>query len=38
MDQNEIEDMCKEHDFVGWTETSVKEGQMIDESMKLVSF
>ncbi|KAK3101915.1 hypothetical protein FSP39_007333 [Pinctada imbricata] len=36
VDQNEIEDMCKEHDFVGWTETSVKEGKMIDESMRFL--
>lgn len=34
VEQNKIEEMCKEHDFVGWTETSVKEGQMIDESMR----
>ncbi|CAG5136800.1 unnamed protein product [Candidula unifasciata] len=31
--QGEIEDMCKEHDFIGWSETSVKEGVMIEESM-----
>ena len=31
--QDEIEDMCKEHDFLGWSETSVKDGIMIEESM-----
>ncbi|XP_069141824.1 ras-related protein Rab-7L1-like [Argopecten irradians] len=36
VEQNEIEDMCKEHDFVGWTETSVKEGLMIEESMRFL--
>lgn len=36
MTQDEIEDLCKEHDFLGWSETSVKEGLMIDESMGLV--
>lgn len=34
VDQDEIEDLCKEHDFLGWSETSVKEGTMIEESMK----
>lgn len=34
--QSDIEDMCKEHDFVGWTETSVKEGLMIEESMRFL--
>lgn len=29
----EIEDLCKEHDFLGWSETSVKDGTMIEESM-----
>lgn len=36
VEQNKIEEMCKEHDFVGWTETSVKEGLMIDESMRFL--
>lgn len=34
--QEEIEEFCKEHDFIGWTETSVKEGQMVKESMKFL--
>ncbi|ESP02517.1 hypothetical protein LOTGIDRAFT_138291 [Lottia gigantea] len=34
VEQQEIEDMCKEHDFLGWTETSVREGLMIEESMR----
>ncbi|KAK7503609.1 hypothetical protein BaRGS_00005148 [Batillaria attramentaria] len=33
VEQDEVEEMCKEHDFLGWSETSVKEGTMIDESM-----
>ncbi|XP_070193751.1 ras-related protein Rab-7L1-like [Littorina saxatilis] len=33
VEQEEVEEMCKEHDFLGWSETSVKEGTMIDESM-----
>ncbi|KAL3853525.1 hypothetical protein ACJMK2_017060 [Sinanodonta woodiana] len=36
VEQGEIEDMCKEHDFVGWTETSVKENLMIEESMRFL--
>lgn len=31
--QDEIEDLCREHDFLGWSETSVKEGTMVEESM-----
>ncbi|BFZ08171.1 hypothetical protein BsWGS_11210 [Bradybaena similaris] len=31
--QEEIEDLCKEYHFLGWSETSVKEGMMIEESM-----
>jgi len=31
--QDEIEELCREHDFLGWSETSVKEGIMIEESM-----
>ena len=34
--QDEIEELCREHDFLGWSETSVKEGIMIEESMGLV--
>lgn len=34
--QDEIEELCKEHDFMGWTETSAKEGMMIEESMGFV--
>ena len=34
MEQDQIEDMCREHDFVGWTETSVRDGLMVDESMR----
>ncbi|KAL8620373.1 hypothetical protein ACOMHN_012998 [Nucella lapillus] len=33
VEQDEIEDLCKEHDFLGWSETSVKDGSMIEESM-----
>ncbi|XP_067684056.1 ras-related protein Rab-7L1-like [Haliotis asinina] len=36
VEQEEIEDMCREHEFVGWTETSVKEGLMIDECMRFL--
>ena len=34
VDQDDIEGLCKEHDFLGWSETSVKEGAMVEESMK----
>ena len=34
MEQDQIENMCREHDFVGWTETSVRDGLMVDESMR----
>jgi Ras-related protein Rab-7L1 len=34
VDQTEIEEFYKEHNFVGWTETSAKEGFMVEESMK----
>jgi Ras-related protein Rab-7L1 len=30
----DIEDLYKEHSFIGWTETSAKEGLMVDDSMK----
>ncbi|XP_021942785.1 ras-related protein Rab-7L1-like [Zootermopsis nevadensis] len=36
VDQMEIEDLYKEHNFIGWTETSVKEGLMVDDSMKFL--
>ncbi|XP_046574113.1 ras-related protein Rab-7L1-like [Haliotis rubra] len=36
VEQEEIEEMCREHEFVGWTETSVKEGLMIDECMRFL--
>lgn len=36
VEQSEIEDLCKEHDFVGWTEISVKEGLMVEESMRFL--
>lgn len=32
----EIEEVCKEHDFIGWTEISVKEGMMIEDSMRFL--
>lgn len=31
--QDEIEELCRDHDFLGWSETSVKEGTMIEEAM-----
>ena len=34
VDQAEIESFCKDQDFIGWTEVSVKEGLMIEETMK----
>ncbi|PNF21590.1 Ras-related protein Rab-7L1 [Cryptotermes secundus] len=34
VDQMEIEELYKEHNFIGWTETSAKEGIMVDDSMK----
>ncbi|KAK6177566.1 hypothetical protein SNE40_015642 [Patella caerulea] len=36
VEQSEIEDMCKEQDFLGWTETSVKDGLMVEESMRFL--
>ncbi|XP_074645721.1 ras-related protein Rab-7L1-like [Tubulanus polymorphus] len=36
VEQVEIENLCKEHDFIGWTEISVKDGLMIDEAMKFL--
>ena len=34
VEQTDIESLCKENDFIGWTETSVKDGLMIEESMR----
>jgi len=34
VDQMEIEELYKEHSFIGWTETSAKEGLMVNDSMK----
>jgi hypothetical protein len=31
----EIEDFYKENNFIGWTETSAKEGLMVNDSMRL---
>jgi len=36
VNQQEIENFSHEHGFIGWTETSVKEGLMIEESMKFL--
>ncbi|CAC5372290.1 RAB7L1 [Mytilus coruscus] len=36
VEQSEIEEMCREHDFIGWTEISVKEGLMIEEPMRFL--
>lgn len=34
VDQMEIENFYKEHNFIGWTETSAKEGLMVNDSMR----
>jgi Ras-related protein Rab-7L1 len=34
VDQMEIEEFYKEYNFVGWTETSAKEGLMVNDAMK----
>jgi Ras-related protein Rab-7L1 len=34
VDQTEIEEFYKEYNFTGWTETSAKEGVMVNDSMK----
>jgi hypothetical protein len=34
--QAEIEQIYREYEFSGWTETSVKNGVMVDESLRLV--
>jgi Ras-related protein Rab-7L1 len=33
VDQAEIHEFYKEYNFVGWTETSAKEGIMVNDSM-----
>ncbi|XP_063219883.1 ras-related protein Rab-7L1-like isoform X1 [Bacillus rossius redtenbacheri] len=36
VDQMQIETFYKEHNFIGWTETSAKEGLMVTDSMKFL--
>ncbi|CAH1783502.1 unnamed protein product [Owenia fusiformis] len=36
VEQPEIENFCKENDFIGWTEISVKENLMVEEAMKFL--
>ncbi|PAA73631.1 hypothetical protein BOX15_Mlig028188g2, partial [Macrostomum lignano] len=36
VDQAEVEGFCREHEFIGWTETSAKEGVMVDEAMRFL--
>ncbi|XP_064633022.1 ras-related protein Rab-7L1-like [Lineus longissimus] len=36
VEQSEIENLCRENEFVGWTEISVKENLMVEESMKFL--
>ncbi|XP_069696085.1 ras-related protein Rab-7L1-like [Periplaneta americana] len=36
IERGEIEEFFRENNFVGWTETSVKEGVMIDSSMNFL--
>ncbi|XP_046985619.1 ras-related protein Rab-7L1-like isoform X5 [Schistocerca americana] len=36
VEQMEIESFYKEHNFIGWTETSAKEGLMVNDSMKFL--
>ncbi|XP_064606983.1 ras-related protein Rab-7L1-like [Liolophura sinensis] len=33
----ELETMCQENSFIGWTETSVKESVMVEESMEFLT-
>ena len=35
VDQQEIESLCREQSFVGWTETSAKEDLMVSDCMRL---
>jgi len=37
VDQMEIENFQRENNFIGWTETSAKEGLMVNDSMRQVS-
>ena len=34
VDQMEIETFYKDNDFIGWTETSAKEGLMVSDAMR----
>lgn len=34
----EIETFHKANDFIGWTETSAKEGLMVNDSMRYIKF
>lgn len=34
--QAEIEDFCREQNFIGWTETSVLQGLMVEEPMRFL--
>ncbi|XP_075219781.1 ras-related protein Rab-7L1-like isoform X1 [Lycorma delicatula] len=36
VEQMEIETFYKEHNFIGWTETSAKEGLMVNDSMRFL--
>lgn len=36
VDQWEIETLCREHGFIGWTETSAKHDLMVGDCMRLV--
>lgn len=38
MEQVEIEAFHKENNFIGWTETSAKEGDMVNDSMRYTLF
>lgn len=37
VEQMEIETFYKQHNFIGWTETSPKEGLMVNDSMRYVN-
>lgn len=36
VNQWEIETLCREHSFIGWTETSAKDDLMVGDCMRLV--
>ena len=36
MDQWEIETLCREHSFIGWTETSAKDDLMVGDCMRFL--